>query len=284
MKALKRLTALGRPVDPGCLTNRLILLISLAVLAGVLVFRLAGSQPAPEAAGDALRAALSVFLTWAVGREIDPANDWSAFVGLPASLAVSVLIGGPFLAALILVLLFSRMLNGSTGLQTGIADALLVLSLGAVVAWQGGRIALIILVPIFLIDAFVEPANRRQALFAPAPALLFLLMQVYLYRGALIDTGSRFYALIAIFLLVLFTALITLWSGPDRALDDRKGQPLDGRRVCLARSAAALYVCGDLLFRGSEAFQDLSPVLAAFGGVFFYHLYRRLENTIKTAQ
>jgi hypothetical protein len=79
---LTDITVLGRtPIDPSCPTNRAIAVLTTVVaIAGAILRLLKGTTPL-ESVLWGIEAGLAVFLTWALGRELDPDHDLSAFVG-----------------------------------------------------------------------------------------------------------------------------------------------------------------------------------------------------------
>ena len=91
---MHRITTIGRPIDLRYPTNRAIALLTLAVTAGGALARLLGGEPVGAGASWGLSAGLTLFLGWALGRELDPAHDLSAFVGAGLALA-GVLAWGP---------------------------------------------------------------------------------------------------------------------------------------------------------------------------------------------
>ena len=109
-----RITALGRPLDIDYMTNRLIATVTAVVLAAVLTVWLVIGQPFFESLFFAAGTAVSVFLTWAITREIDPPSDWSAFAGLPFTLVAALFYGFPALITLFFILLVARTISGST--------------------------------------------------------------------------------------------------------------------------------------------------------------------------
>ena len=134
---LSDVTALGRPIDLSYPTNRAIAAIMLAafVITGLLTTW-----------GTGLTVALSLFLTWALGRELDPDHNASAFVAVALT---AVGYRTPSLALCGLFLLGIRAVNNTTGLRPKPTDWLSLLGLAYLslgppqgFAWQPAALAL----------------------------------------------------------------------------------------------------------------------------------------------
>ncbi|MGD9316838.1 MAG: hypothetical protein PVG56_08400, partial [Anaerolineae bacterium] len=91
-------TALGRnPLDPGYPTNLAIAALTVVVAIAGAVWRLISGVALLESALWGIGAGLVMFLTWALGRELDPDHDLSAFVGAGLVLIALLLAGAPSL-------------------------------------------------------------------------------------------------------------------------------------------------------------------------------------------
>ena len=96
--SLRNFSAIARPVDPRFPTNRAIAALTLAVIVGDLIRRLVGGSEWLASTWAAGGIGLSVFLAWALCREIDPDRDLSAFVAAGLALVGGLLWGTPGLA------------------------------------------------------------------------------------------------------------------------------------------------------------------------------------------
>ncbi|MDZ4132606.1 MAG: hypothetical protein U1E11_05660, partial [Dethiobacteria bacterium] len=128
---ISKISALGRPIDLSYLTNRILVTVVLLAMAATLLYRLISGAPFVEALFNAAAVSLTVFLTWSLGREFDPQSDWSAFVFLPFSFILAITAGNPAFMALVYILLFNRVINGTTGVKTKVTDYLLLLAIAA---------------------------------------------------------------------------------------------------------------------------------------------------------
>jgi len=173
---INKISALGRPIDLSYTTNRILVIVVLLVMAVTLLYRLISGDSCLDALFKAAAASLTVFLTWSLGREFDPQNDWSAFVLLPISFILAVTAGNPAFMALVYVLLFSRVLNGTTGVKTKVTDYLLLLAIAAQLFYNGLTVALPVLVFVSALDATLEPKNRHGFFFSLVSAVVLISM------------------------------------------------------------------------------------------------------------
>ena len=161
---MERFTHLGRPVDPAYPTNAAIAALSVATLIAVslwqLLYRDSGFMSALIQGG---QLAGVVFLTWALGREVDPDANSVAFLAIAPAVVLSVLVGVPDFSLLFLALLLLRVVNRSIGLPAKRSDSLLVLALASWLGLNGAWYGLLCTAVAFLLDSvLVNPLPRHR--------------------------------------------------------------------------------------------------------------------------
>ena len=117
-----RWSTIGRSVDLRVPTNLAIAAITaLSFVAGTLTSLIQG-----QGIGAGLLIGLSwggsMFLAWALARELDPDRWYSAFFAAAGALAGTILLGSPHFLMLFWFLLAVRFINRSTGLPPGLLD------------------------------------------------------------------------------------------------------------------------------------------------------------------
>ena len=116
---LDKISSLGRPLDITYKTNALIASLSLVILIVITLYAaLAGIDESwPEALVTGVVAAASVFLCWALARELDPDHQYAAFWGCAVIIAYMLYAGrfSPNLVAALFLLLQTRALARTTG-------------------------------------------------------------------------------------------------------------------------------------------------------------------------
>jgi hypothetical protein len=240
---LSDITALGRvPFDPSYATNWAIAALS-----------------------------VGVFLTWAVGRELDPDNDLSAFLGAGLATAALLLVEPPSLLLILWLLVVLRLVNRTVGLPARLLDTLGVLGLGAWLTWQGIWLAGLMTAAAFLLDGLLSPPLRRQLLASGLALILTGVLSIY--RGGLARGGELSLAIAvssgavaALFLVVIAT------SRQAQAVGDATGEPLSPQRVQSAQLLALLIALLFAWWDGLAGVVALLPLWAAMIGVGLFRL------------
>lgn len=260
------------------LTNRLIVILTLAVLIGLFIYSLVAGYSFSEALGSAAAVALAFFLSWAISREIDPAHDWSAFTAPPFTLGAALICGPPALAALFFILLLSRFINLSPGLKATVFDSALLIIFGAFLFTGGFPAALPILAAAFGFDAILEPAGRRQAFFAFLALALFAVMLIFFYPGPDPGAGFNLYNGSVSLLIAACTVILGTKGRKKAFFADREAKKLDHRRINLAVILVALFSISTLYLKGNAGPALLYPVGFAYLGTAAYNLVRRTDK------
>jgi hypothetical protein len=273
------ITALGRSIDPRYPTVRAIMLLAVAVAgAGALLHLLSGTSLL-ESVGWAIGAGLVLFLTWALGRELDPDHDLSAFVGVGLAIIGLWLIETPSLLVVLWLLLVLRLLNRTVGLPARPLDSLGVFGLGAWLAWQGDWLIGLLTAAAFLLDGLLS-SPLRYHLVAAALSLVTTAILTTLSGAAALEGGPAdgadlaaslapsvaVAAVAGLFLVVIAT------SREVRAVGDANGEPLNPRRVQAAQVLALLTALLAAWWDGVSALETLLPLWAAMLGVSLYRL------------
>ena len=269
---LTDITALGRtPIDPSYPTNRAIaVLATFAVIAGAILRFLKGTA-ALESVLWGIGAGLAVWLTWALGRELDPDHDLSAFVGAGLVLIALLLVGAPPLLLILWLLVVMRLVNRTTGLPAKPLDSLGALGLGAWLTWQGYWVAGLVTSVALLLDGLLPPPLRRQ-LFASCLALLATVILSIFSEGVAMDSGPTMLAVVfSIVVAGLFLPVIVTTREVE-AVGDATGEVLNPRRVRAAQMLALLTALLFTWWAGVSGILTLLPLWAAMIGVGLYRI------------
>lgn len=278
LSSISKKFTLGIPIDLSYSTNRIIVGLSLISFAVVLVYRLIIGTSFISASYIAAAAGFAVFLNWASGREIDPANDWSAFVALPVTFLIALLYGPPAFIALLFILLFSRILNGTTGMQATAIDSAIILILGGVLHYDGIITALPILTVVFILDALLKPVNRRQVYFALAAILMFGAMLVFLPGEPPLLQNLSPCAVFASFLLITAAAIVIYLAKDDRTYNYQGGFMLQASRIIVSQVLIVFFILAELFIKGSIALLFFYPAAAAYCGAALYHVVASVRD------
>lgn len=269
---LTDITALGRtPIDPSYRTNRAIAVLTTVVaIAGAILRLLKGTAP-QESVLWGIGAGLAVFLTWALGRELDPDHDLSAFVGAGLVLIVLLLVGATSLLLILWLLLVLRLVNRTTGLPAKPLDSLGVLGLGAWLTWQGYWMVGLVTSVAFLLDGLLLPSLRRQLLVSSLALLATVILSIF-HGGMAMESGpTMFVVVFSIVVAGLFLPVIATTREVE-SVGDATGEVLNPRRVVAAQVVALLTAILFAWWAGASGLITLLPLWAAMIGVGLYRL------------
>jgi len=129
-----KLTTIGRPIDLRYPTNLAIVLLTLVMFAaGIWTMTMRG-ESFVASVPHSLAWAGTVFLSWALAREVDPDRWYSAFFAAAGGFIAASMYAPPPLLAIFWFLLALRFINRSTGHPPGLLD---VAGFWAISAWLG---------------------------------------------------------------------------------------------------------------------------------------------------
>lgn len=246
---LYRITHIGRPMDPAYTTNKAVLIGMPIVALAAAAFGFVQGYGLGDSARLALKAALTLFGAWALGRELAPDDNPGAFIA--GALALAALFYYPQASLLILftALFLVRIVNRTTGLVPKPGDSVIVLLLAGWTTWafQAPLIGAVGAIA-FVFDALLKEGAKSQLIFAA----LLLGVGVFVAFGqgfavaAVPAPGSAMeWAAVGTAVLFGFAALTTRQV---TSLGDRSGTALDVTRVrsgmLIALLLAALFLSG----------------------------------------
>lgn len=173
---IHKYSALARPVEPQYPTNLAVIILLPLVAIGLFAWLVFDGSGMGEAGKAGLFGALAAFLAWALGREMDPDHNATAFIAMALTVVLAGLGYGFDLLTLGALMFAVRLVNRTVGPQARIGDiiTLVLLNLGAVFvegAWWMPFLSVIALA----VDEFFERSNLTQRLAIPALLVMGLL-------------------------------------------------------------------------------------------------------------
>lgn len=125
-------TTLVRPIDPRYRSNIAVLVIAAAVTVATMTTRQEFS------ASLAFASFVGAFLTWAIGRELDPDFGTSALLAAGLSGPLMIWLGPPDLLLMTAILMLARILTRSSGLPPTMLDLVAMTLLGGALGLREG--------------------------------------------------------------------------------------------------------------------------------------------------
>ena len=264
-------SSLGRPLDRAYTSNRGIAAFSGMAFAAAIVIEVLRGRPILSALVFGLVAGVTVFLAWALTRELDPDHDVSAFLGAALALVAVWAAYPPGLLALFLTLLLLRVVSRSTGMASRPSDSAVIALLAAFLTWVGAWYMGVAAALAFLLDARLPPPHRPQAYVSVA---MILVVASYLVTSAPglglapgFGSGGAMWAAALIPVLgTLAMVPLIVASGDIRSFGDVGGERLEARRVRAAQILALVIGWGAVLTLGWAGLTAMLPLWAAIFG------------------
>jgi hypothetical protein len=271
-------SGIGRPLDPNYPTNRAIVAVAVLVglVGGAVQLFITGSGLLDSLVWS-VEAAGGVFLAWALSRELDPDNEMSAFVSAGLWILSLAVINAPRLLALLWFLWSLRIVNRTSGLAAKPLDSVLFLTLGSWLAFQTSGIYIVMTAVVFVLDGLLEPANRRQYIFAGLSALPGLALFLALDALFAAFQFSRGVIVPLVVIAILFASVIASYRRVE-VMGDYTGEPLDPTRVRAAQLIALITALLVGLLRGISGVASLLPFWSAFLGLALFRIVKAAGN------
>jgi hypothetical protein len=265
-------TALGRiPIDPSYPTNLAIATLALVVTIAGTIVRLLSGAALLESVLWGIGAGLVLFLTWALGRELDPDHDLSAFVGVGLVLLGFLLPDMPSLLVIFWLLMVLRIVNRTVGLPAKPLDSLGVLGLGAWLTWQGYWMVGLMTAAAFLLDGLLS-LPLRYHLFAAVLAFVVTVILSIFHGDMAMETGPTMLVVISTVVMAGLFLVVIITTRQVKAVGDATGQLLNPKRVQAAQVLALLIALLFAWWAGTSGVVIVLPLWAAIVGVGLYRL------------
>lgn len=260
-------SSLGRPLDPAYTSNRGIAAFSALVLAGAVVIEALRGRPILSALVFGFVTAITVFLAWALARELDPDHDVSAFLAAGFALVGVWVAYPPGLLGLFLILLLFRIVNRSTGLPARPIDSAVVSLLATFLTWSGAWYLGVAAAAAFWLDARLRPSHRPQ--YYVSVAMLIVVIAYGATNGegfglapALL-AGGAIWAVAVVPLLATLAMIPLIGASRDvRSYADHGGDRLNPERVRAAQVLGLAIGWGAVFTLGWAGLKEILPLWA----------------------
>jgi hypothetical protein len=273
---MRNFTSIGRPIDPSYPTNRAIAILMALVAFSGTILKLMTGLALFQSVLWGLSAGLTVFLTWAICRELDPDYDLSAFVAVGFAIIGLILWGLPDAGTLFWLLLSVRIVNRTTGLPATVFDSLGVLAFGSWLSFQGNPGIGVLTAVAFFLDAQLPPSNQQQKLFAALSgiaAVVALSMGIPTFGVDGIPLALGIALGCCGFFWPVFSGSRTMTT-----IADDTGESLNGNRVQSGQILALVAGVEIAIWRGSLGLVAMMPLWAAVLGAASYRWAMRLRG------
>ncbi len=271
---LYKITTIARPLDPAYGTNKAVLFIMPAGAIAALVQAAMRGTNITEMITAAIVGLLIIFGSWALGRELAPDDNVSAFLSMVFAFITYMVAGAPSLLLLFTCLFLTRIVNRTVGPPARLGDSIFVVLLTVVTAHLTdcpllGAVGALA----FVFDAILRAPERRQWLFASLCLLgpvvgWFFLTNRYFDSHLAAPIGPE--AWLVAFISIIYTVSYLRTTAVE-SVGDITGVTLSLTRV-RAGMFVGLLVPAQALLLGSKGLIIASAVWATLAGVGVGHM------------
>ena len=261
-------TSLSRFINPlTTVTHRLLALcVPLAgIILGVYTLLTGGDFGTAVMAG--IQAGASALLAWVLAREIDPDNDYSAFVALSIA-TLGAFIAAPNIWALGGAVVLIRIINHIVGYPAKITDSIIAIAIGmATMLVTGAWIFGVVVAVAFMLDALLPKAPNFQ--WGMVLAMLVLMLPTWNYLNVQLTNPPQNWLVVVLGISALFVGHI-LTTRHFTTKCDATQAPVVPIRI---RAGMGFFVGMALLFAlvyGDSGVYALMPLWSAFVGVMIF--------------
>lgn len=286
---MKLRMALGRPIDFNYSTNKIITILTGVVFLAGTGYRLITTGEIPESLLWGASAGIAVFLAWAVGRELDPDYDATAFIAAGLTVVAVVLWDLPCFLILFWFLLAGRVVNRTTGLEPGMFDVMLLTGLGAWLVFRGNWGLGLITIAALVLNSIL-PGERQRSRLGPVFGVLetgIIIVAIATKHAPLIPKPlsvgiaaeeTAFSSIIIVVACLLCLSFIPLIIGSRRlsSKSDATEEPLIPIRVQTAQILAIVTGVAVFFRNGPQGLYMVAPLWACALGAVFLRTVKRI--------
>ena len=268
---------LGRPIDQEFFPNVAIVVVTIITIASGTVFKVITDENISFSLIFGFLLGVNVFLTWALCREIDPDNDFSAFVQIPFTIWGMLYFEIPNRFLMLLDLMCFRTLNRTTGLKSTWFDTILWFVVGCTMVYVGDWLAGVLLGAAYILDGILSNPLRRNLYFGIA-AVMFAL--VYLFMTGSIEFMKNVYTwqwVSAIVAAGIYLPVILNSKPPVSECDNTYDKVPFDRLKAVQVLTLAISVCY-LVFVGEEGLKLTYPFWTMILGVRLFNIYKMFKK------
>jgi hypothetical protein len=250
-------SSLVRVVDPRYPTNFAILVLSSLAGGAQFLFKIYQGTELLNRITAAIPLAVTVFLTWALGREIDPEHELAAFVGLAL-----------------------RLLNRITGVIPKFLDSLIISGLGIWLVFRGDWIFGFLTAAAFFLDSRLSDP-KKQNLFFSGIMTIFTIVSLLIQKPAVTQTEifpAEFFFVIGVIL--LFMPLI-VHSRDTEVICDFSEKEINPLRVQASQIFTITSVTLVWLIQGRHGIINLMPIWSSIIALSIAYLLTALLKKIR---
>ncbi|WP_292485864.1 hypothetical protein [Methanohalobium sp.] len=261
-----------RSIDPTNPQNfAILILVIAAIITGVAVYTL-NNYSLYDSFLQATKSGISVFLSWALARELDPDNELSALfsAGTIFIFISSLITHSPDIIVLVWILLIMRVINRTSGRYAGVLDLLVVMGLGIWLTYHGGLVFILITSLVFFLDGSMDSPNKNNRYFTIISLIISAVIIIF-NGNVVLKTPATLNILVILIVSLLFLLHIFTISGIC-SFDDLNIKRLDFKRIRISQLVVLFTGVSVLIFGDDYSINSILPLWTAISGILIYRL------------
>jgi hypothetical protein len=272
MMDVKNLSTIGRPVDMKYTTNRIIMILMGLIFIITFFMEFFRESFLVKSLIFAVIYSLSVFLCWALGRELDPEYDYSAFIGIIFLFLPFFMTDGINLFFILWLLFSLRMINHTTGKPAGIVDIFFYLIITILFSLILYPFIAVLAAVAFVFDLWNAKRKTINILLIIVLFIIFLVSTFYgsgdVYNFVKLTNDQLIFSGISILFMFVVIATTTTMN----TLCDTGDKKINARQVQTAQIFAVFTVLSFFFLYGTIGFSIVYIVLSSFLGISIYRV------------
>ncbi|PTQ82942.1 hypothetical protein C8U37_11519 [Trichococcus patagoniensis] len=254
---------LGRSMDFGYKTNRIIVLSSVIVAA--IGWWLTGNVLSGVYIG------FSLFLTWALVRELDPNHEYAAFLAAAFSLLNVLYYENIQLLVVVWILLLMRIVNGITGKKLTTFDIFSVLGLTTYLSFNDGNSIYLMIFILAMVFSIKTGEKKREALIASVISIGIVAAERF-FINYLSFNSIEYSNAVTLFLIAASgLSLILFWFLSKGEIKDDKGNGVNRSKLLASQILYSATILLLFVF-GGVSLNNLVIYLSAVLGAIIYFI------------
>lgn len=258
---------LGRKIDFSYKTNLLILI--LVVVVSAVGWLVTGEISSGISLGG------SVFLTWALCREIDPAHDYSAFVAVALSLLMLFNIETIQLFPLFWLLMLLRAVNGISGKELTLIDLVTLLGFTVYIAFVNENSLYLLLFVLGMAFISFTDEKTKKVLLAGLIGFVLLILQTFFVNQLSLNNIADLDTMNLLVIAASALSTIVFWFISRVEAECDQGTKANPSRIFACQLLFSISVLMFVFFT-DITFANQILYLAIIGGVSFYFVGVRI--------
>ena len=269
-----KLTRLGRPIDQEYFPNVLIVVVTIITIASGSVYYVIAGEQVTFVVLYGFAMGIAVFLGWAISREIDPDNDFSAFVQMPFTIWGMLYYGVPNIFVMLFLLHMLRIITRSSGYNATWFESVVWFLLGATLVLIEDYVAGLAMAGAFILDGTLRNPLRRHLYFGVA-SVIWVAVMVFMKGHFLIMQSISTWEIISAGIITIAFIPVMISSGAPVSMVDTEEEKCDGSRIRASQLLLLLTAIAYMVLVGKEGLQYNYPLWTILLGVSGYWYYKK---------